>query len=454
MEVGGDRPEEAIKIVPQQLIKMKKLLVLAALAGFGYLSDLPAQSNATVDKLSTAIEVKVIEWRHHIHQNPELSNREYETGKYVAAHLRQLGMEVRTGIAHTGVVGILKGGKPGPVVGLRADMDGLPVKERVDIPYASKATSTYLGEEVSVMHACGHDTHVAMLMGAAEILSSMKDELRGTVVFIFQPAEEGAPPGEEGGAKLMVKEGVLKDPKVDVVFGLHINSKTEVGTVRYKPGGALAAADVFNIVVKGAQTHGSQPWGGIDPITVSAQIIQGLQNIVSRQTELTKEAAVISVGKIQGGVRNNIIPEEVEMVGTIRTLDVGMQDLIHEKIRRTATKIAESAGATAEVTITRGVPVTYNDPDLTQLMLPTVQATAGAEKVLLTNAVTGAEDFSFYANEVPSLFLFLGGMPKGMKPVDAAPHHTPDFYVDDSGMKLGVRLLANLALDYMAQHGN
>ncbi len=404
-----------------------------------------------VDQQAAVIEEKVIEWRHYIHQNPELSNREFETAKYVAKHLEALGMEVQTGIAHTGVVGILRGAKPGPVVGLRADMDALPVIERTPVPYASAVKSTYLGQEVGVMHACGHDTHVAMLMGAADILAGMKEDLKETVVFVFQPAEEGAPPGEEGGAELMIKEGILKDPAVDVMFGLHINSKTEVGKIRYKPGGTLAAADRFVIKVKGKQSHGSTPWSGVDPIIVSAQIIQGLQNIISRQTELTKEAAVISVGKIQGGVRNNIIPEEVELIGTIRTLDVTMQEEIHRRIRQTATNIAESAGAEAEVMIDKGVPVTYNDPDLTTQMLPTIQRTAGGDNVVLSNAITGAEDFAYYARKVPSLFLFVGGMPKGKNPAEAAPHHTPDFFIDDSSMQLGVRVLCNLTLDYMNQ---
>lgn len=411
-----------------------------------------AQDLAKIDVLAEQIESKVIEWRRDFHQNPELSNREFETGKKVAAHLKSLGMEVQEEFAKTGVKGILRGGKPGPVVGLRADMDALPVTERVDIPFASKVKTTYLGKETGVMHACGHDTHTAILMGVAEILAGMKDDLRGTIVFIFQPAEEGAPPGEEGGAKLMVKEGILDNPKVDVVFGLHINSGLPVGKIRYKPGGAMAAADRFVIKVKGKQSHGSRPWGGVDPIVISAQIIMGLQTIVSRQTELTKEAAVISVGKISGGVRNNIIPEECEMVGTIRTLDVEMQDMIHEKIRKTATLIAESGGATAEVEIKKHVPVTFNDIELTREMLPTLFRSAGEDNIIVSRPITGAEDFSFYANEVPSFFFFLGGRDPKTKLEDVGGHHTPDFYIDERGMKLGVKTLTNLALDYMESH--
>lgn len=427
---------------------LRILLLLCALYCW---SSTEAQSNLhqKIDQQADLIENKVIDWRHDIHQNPELSNREFQTAEKVAQHLKSLGIKVKTGVAHTGVVGYLETSKPGPVIALRADMDALPVKERVDIPWASKARGEYLGAEVPVMHACGHDTHVAMLMGAAEILAGMKNELSGTIVFLFQPAEEGAPPGEEGGAKMMVAEGVLDDPKVDVAFGLHINSMTPVGHINYKPGGALAAADVFNIKVIGKQSHGSQPWGGIDPITIGSQIVQGLNNIIARQTELTKEAAVITVGKFDAGVRNNIIPESAQLTGTIRTLDVKMQDKIHEKIKLTAESIAMSAGGKAEVEIIRGVPVTYNDPELTSQMISTIEKAAGKDNVHLVNAVTGAEDFAFYANEVPSLFLFLGGMPADAE--KPAPHHTPDFYVDDAGMKLGVRTLCYLTVDYMNQ---
>ena len=410
----------------------------------------PNGIKATIDKMADQIEDKVIQWRRHIHENPELSNREFKTAEMVAKHLTDLGIEVQTGVGKTGVKGILKGGKPGPVIALRADMDALPVTERVDIPFASKVRTTYNGVETGVMHACGHDTHVAMLMGAAEILKSIQKELSGTVVFIFQPAEEGAPPGEEGGAKLMVKEGVLENPKVDVAFGLHVSAQTEVGKINYKPGGTMAAADRWVATVNGKQTHGSRPWGGIDPITIAAQIIQGFNNIVSRQTDLTNEAAVISVGMIQGGVRNNIIPESCKMIGTIRTLDTKMQDITHEKMKLTATNIAEAWGATVDIEITKGVPVTYNNPELTKQMIPTLYEVAGEENTRLVPATTGAEDFSEYANKVPSLFLFLGGMPKGQNIMDSAPHHTPDFFIDESGMKLGVRTLCNLTIDYMS----
>ena len=427
---------------------MKKIFVCILLIGIG----LRAQSSKT-DQLVNNIEDKVIEWRRDFHQHPELSNREFETAKKIAAHLESLGIEVQTGVAHTGVVGILHGSKPGPVVGLRADMDGLPVTERVSLPYASEVKSTYNGIETGVMHACGHDTHMAILMGTAEVLSKMKNDLAGTVKFIFQPAEEGVPSGEDGGAEMMVNEGVLKNPDVDVIFGLHISSDTEVGKLEYRPGGIMAASQKFVIKVHGKQTHGSTPWTGKDPIFIATQIIVGLNSIISRDTELTKEAAVISVGLIRGGVRYNIIPEEVEMIGTIRTLDGDMQEKLNEMMEFRVKTIAESYGATADIVIDKGLPITYNDPDLTAEMLPTLERTAGKKNVMLINAITGAEDFSFYQKEIPGLFFFLGGKSPDIKVEDAPPHHTPDFFIDESGLKLGVNSMLNLTLDYMKMHG-
>ncbi|UII22524.1 amidohydrolase [Fulvivirga ligni] len=414
-----------------------------------------SQSNLSKKATEKAIKIedKVIEWRRYFHEHPELSNREFETAKKIAEHLKSLGLKVETGVAKTGVVGILKGGKPGPVVALRADIDALPVTERTDVPFASKVTTEYGGVKTGVMHACGHDTHIAILMAVAEVLTSIKSDLPGTVKFIFQPAEEGAPPGEEGGADLMVKEGVLQNPAPEVIFGLHISAGTPIGKINYKPGGAMAASDRFTIKVKGQQTHGSSPWNGVDPVVVSAQIINGLQTIISRQTMLTKEAAVITVGKINGGVRFNIVPEEVEMTGTIRTLDTAMQALIHKKIILTATKIAESAGATAEVHIQKMVPVTYNDPALTDKMVPSLEKAAGKENVQLIDAVTGAEDFSFFQEKIPGLYFFLGGQPLNSKKqeITLGGHHTPDFYIDEAGLITGVKAMLNLTIDCMEQ---
>lgn len=407
--------------------------------------DLTEKINAASDK----IEAKCIAWRRDFHQNPELGNNEYRTAKIVADHLRSLGMDVKEGVGKTGVVAVLKGAKPGPVIALRADMDGLPVVERVDLPFASKVKSTYNGKDVGVMHACGHDTHVAILMSVAEILSNMKNELKGTVKFIFQPAEEGPPEGEEGGAPLMIKEGALNDPKVDVMFGLHINSQTDVGKITYRSEGIMAASDWFTIKVKGKQTHGSQPWGGIDPVAVSAQIINGLQTIVSRQVDLTKNPAVVSVSTINAGIRSNIIPEEAVMTGTIRTLDTSTQRIIHDKIKLTASKIAEASGATAETTIDTKTLVTYNDPTLTKQMIPSFIKAAGEENVVEINAVTGAEDFSYFAEKVPSIFFFIGGKRPGVDPKKVFPHHTPDFWIDESGMKTGIKAFCNLVFDYM-----
>lgn len=408
-------------------------------------ADLISKINAATDN----IESKCIAWRRDIHQHPELGNNEYRTAKLIADHLRSLGIEVKEKVGKTGVVGVLKGAKPGPCIGLRADMDGLPVVERVDLPFASKVRSTYNGNEVGVMHACGHDTHVAILMSVAEILSKMKNELKGTIKFVFQPAEEGPPEGEEGGAPLMIKEGVLDDPKVDVMFGLHISAETEVGKITYRSGGTMAASDWFTIKVKGKQTHGSQPWAGIDPVAVSAQIINGLQTIVSRQIDLTKNPAVISVSTINGGLRANIIPEEVTLTGTIRTLDTAMQHLIHDKIKLTASKIAEASGASVETTIDTKTLVTYNDPALTRQMLASLVKAAGEENVVEVPPITGAEDFSYFAERVPSLFFFIGGKQIGVDPAKVFPHHTPDFWIDESGMKTGIKAFCNLVFDYM-----
>ncbi|NBP67385.1 MAG: amidohydrolase [Cytophagia bacterium] len=399
---------------------------------------------------AASIEQKMIEWRRNIHQYPELSNREVKTGEKIAAHLKSLGIEVQTGVAHTGVVGILKGGKPGPVIALRADMDALPVTERNSLPFASKERTTFNGQETGVMHACGHDTHVAMLMATAEILSQNKSELKGTVKFIFQPAEEGAPAGEEGGAKLMVKEGVLENPKVDVIFGAHIQSISPLGRITYKPAGLMAASDWFKIKVYGKQAHGSAPWGGIDPIVVSAQIINSLQTIVSRSVNLTQEPAVVTVGRINAGIRENIIPEYAEMAGTIRTLDTKMQDEIHEKMRVMVTKVAESMGARAEIEIQKMTPVTYNDPALTEKVVASLQKAAGENNVVRIPSVTGAEDFAFYQQKVPGFFFFVGACPPDKDPLkDAVGHHTPDFMIDERGMLIGLKAMLNLTLDYM-----
>ena len=403
---------------------------------------------SAIEQHAKAVNDSVIAWRRHLHQFPELSNREYNTAAFIVSRLQSLGLEIKTGVGKTGVVAILKGGKPGPVVALRADMDALPVYERNSLPFASKQTSEYGGQKVGVMHACGHDSHVAILLGTATTLSQMRKDVPGTVVFIFQPAEEGPPGTEEGGAPLMIKEGVMDNPKVDAIFGLHINSQTEIGTIKYKSGSTMASSDWFTVKVKGKQSHGSAPWSGIDPVVVAAQIIQGFQQIVSRQEDLTKAPVVITVGKIQGGVRPNIIPEELMMEGTIRTLDAAMQKDVHERMKITAQKIAEASGATAEVVIDTKTEVTYNNPELVKAMLPSLETAAGKNNVFETVWTTGAEDFSFFGDKAPAFFFFLGGMPKGMDPKKAAPHHTPDFYIDDSMLDVGVKAFCNLVFDY------
>lgn len=426
---------------------MKKLLAALLLVPSLAMAD-------KVSEMADKIESQVIEWRHHLHQYPELSNREFETAKYVEKYLRELGLEVQTGIAITGVVGILDSGKPGPVVALRADMDGLPVPEQNDLPWKSTQRGTLNGNDVPVMHACGHDTHMAMLMGAAKILTEMKGELRGKVKFIFQPAEEGAPRGEKGGAEVMVKEGVLKNPDVDVIFGLHISANTDVGKVRYREGGTMAAVDPFKIVIKGKQAHGAYPWLSVDPITTAAQVIMGLQTIVSRELKLIDDAAVVTIGSIHGGNRSNIIPNEVELVGTIRTLNTASREHIYEALPRKVKGIADSMRAEAEVTLPLdyNYPITFNDHALTAQMLPTLQRSAGKENVLYSKAVTGAEDFSFFQEKVPGLYLWVGGKPLDVPVSEAPAHHTPEFYVDDAGMKTGVKLLTDMTMDYMTQY--
>jgi amidohydrolase len=400
-----------------------------------------------IDDAAKRVEPKVIEWRRDIHQNPELGNREFRTSKLIAERLRTLGIEVRTPVAHTGVVGVLKGGKPGRVVGLRADMDALPVTEQVDLPFKSTVKTTYNGQDVGVMHACGHDAHVAILLGVAEVLAGVRAEIPGTVVFLFQPAEEGAPTGEEGGAALMVKEGALDNPKVDAVFGLHVTSRFPVGTIGYKPGPMMAAVDSFKMRVIGKQTHGAYPWLGVDPIVVSSQIVLALQTIPSRQLDVSVAPSIVTVGAIHGGVRSNIIPDSVEMLGTIRSLDAKQRTDIHRRIKQTAESIAASAGARAELEIETGYPIVDNEAKVTERAAPIFRRLT--TDVQVVNPTLGAEDFSFFQQKVPGLFFWLGTRPKNQTAEEAPSNHSPLFYVDESGLVLGVRALAAVAVDYL-----
>ncbi len=440
------------------MIRTNIVTLVRCAALFFFLADTAtAQQSSSVqdlrneiDRITAEIENQVVAWRRDIHQHPELGNREFRTAALVAEHLRKLGMEVQTEVAHTGVVGVLRGGRPGPVVALRADMDALPVTERTDVPFASRVRTEYNGQEVGVMHACGHDVHTAVLLGAAEVLAGMRDQLPGTVKFIFQPAEEGSPEGERGGASLMIEEGALENPRPEVIFGLHTGGTT-VGSIRYRTGGIMASAQTLRIKVMGSQTHGASPWEGVDPIVVASQIVLGLQTIVSRQSDISKAAAVVTIGSIHGGVRSNIIPDSVLMVGTIRTLDPDMQQKIEQRIRRTVDGIASSAGATAEVFISGGLPITYNDPDLTRRMAPTLTRVAANGDAAERTPSTGAEDFSYYQREIPGMFVFLGGVPEGVAPEDAAPHHSPDFFFDEGAIPVGVRALSHLVVDYMME---
>ena len=430
---------------------MKKINILiftfVAIHGFAQTNS---KLNAKIEQQAKELEPKIIEWRRYFHEHPELSNREVKTGAKIAEHLKGLGLEVQYPVAKTGVVALLKGAKPGPVVALRADIDALPVTERNSLPFASKEKVNFGGQETGVMHACGHDTHISMLLAVAEILTRNKAELKGTVKFIFQPAEEGVSPAEApAGAELMIKEGVLENPKVDAIFGLHIQSLLPSGQLAYRSGGLMAAVDGFDIKVKGKGAHGATPWDSVDPIVVSSQIIQGLQTIVSRQTELTKAGAVITIGSIHGGIRRNIIPETAMLEGTIRTFDDDMQKKVHEKIKLTAEKIAESAGAIAEVDIIIMYPATVNDVALTDKMVPSLIRAAGKENVVITQPVTMAEDFSFYQRKVPGFFFFLGAYPAEMNLKTQPTHHTADFMIDEKAMVTGVKALANLTIDYL-----
>jgi amidohydrolase len=430
---------------------MKKLcLLLSCFISVSALAQTDALKTLCAKKADSMFK-QTVTWRRDFHEHPELGNREVRTAGIVANYLKSLGMEVKTGIATTGVVGILKGGYPGPVVALRSELDALPVTERTPVPFASKVTTTYNGQTVGVMHACGHDSHMAMLMTVAEILSSIKSQLHGTVKFIFQPAEEGVPVGEKGGAEEMIKEGVLENPKVDVIFAQHIFSYMPAGTITYRPGGAMASVNDMKIIIKGKSSHGAEPWFSVDPIVTSAQIINNLQTIVSRNINLKENPAVVTIAAINGGTRHNIIPEKVEMLGTLRAMTEADEQTLKTRVMEIVTKTAEANGATAEVYIPYSVhyPATYNNPALTAKMLPTLQQTAGADNVILGPPMTGSEDMSYFQQKVPGLDIFLGGMPKGSDPKTVPSNHSQDFYIDESVFPLGVKALCNLTLDYM-----
>ena len=412
--------------------------------------DTPFPFDADIGAAAARLEAKVVAWRRDLHANPELGNREFRTSKIVAGHLRALGIEVKEKVAHTGVVGLLKGGRPGPVVALRADMDALPVKEEVDVPFASKVTTEWSGMQCGVMHACGHDAHTAILMGVAELLAGMRERIPGTVKFIFQPAEEGAPDGESGGARQMIEEHCMEAPKVGAIFGLHVTSNHHTGKIGYRSGPLMASSDEMRIFVRGSQTHAAMPWRGADPIVAASQIVVGLQTIVSRRLEITKEPSVVTVGVFHGGVRKNIIPDEVRMEGTIRTFDEAQRDAIHEHVKRIAEMIAAAGGAQAKVMIKRGYDVTVNDPTLTEWSVPTLKRVAGDANVGVVDKVCGAEDFSFYQKMVPGLFIRVGCTPPGRQIAESAPNHSPRFFVDEACLPLGMRALATLALDWLA----
>ena len=431
----------------------------AAATGLGlifmfWLAPAYAVLDESIAAAAQNLEPQVIQWRRDIHANPELSNREFRTSALVATHLRALGYDVRTNVAHTGVVGTLRGDRPGPVVALRADMDGLPLTEKTGLPFASQAKAIYEGREVGVMHACGHDAHTAILMGAAEVLAAHRAQIPGTVKVLFQPAEEGAPKGERGGAELMVEEGALRQPEVDAVFGLHVGQHGPVGTASYREKGFLAGAQRFDIEIIGQQTHGARPWMGVDPVVVGAQLVTGLQTVVSRQIDITLAPAVVTVGSFRAGVRNNIVAESAYLSGTIRTFDPRMREEISAKIRRLAESTAEAYGAKVRVEIEPGVPVTYNDALLTEQMLPTLERVFGPNRVLRSRRVTGAEDFAFYQREVPGFFFFIGARAPGVPASQAVSNHSPYFDIDEAALTPGVTVLAQLAVDFLYQQAS
>jgi len=435
-----------------RISKSPSFIFFAVVAALGLATGGAAAQdlNARLDAAISKLEPRVIEWRRDFHQNPELSNREFRTSKIVAEHLKKLGLEVQTGVAKTGVVGVLRGGKPGPTIALRADMDGLPVIEQNELPFRSLVTTTYRNETVGVMHACGHDVHTSVLMGIAEAFAGLKAELPGTVVFFFQPAEEGAPVGEEGGASLMIKEGVLEKYRPEAVFGLHVFANMPSGMVGYRAGPLMAGSDSYRIVVKGRQTHGARPWSGVDPIVVSAQIVNALQTVVSRQVDITANPAIVTVGAIKGGIRHNIIPDDVEMVGTIRSFDPQQRESIVKNIERMVVNIAAASGASASFELDPGSnPVVLNDPVLTERVLPSLRRVAGAANVRPVPLVTGAEDFAFFGQKVPSFFYFVGVTPRDQNMLTAASNHSPLFFVDETAIPMASRTFANLALDYL-----
>lgn len=430
---------------------MRTLLAAALFIALLPMQPAAAQTRPEVDAAAKRLKNDVVAWRRDFHQHPELSNREERTAAKVAAHLSKLGLKPQTGIAHHGVVAIIEGGKPGPKIALRADMDALPVTEKTDEPFASKVTTQFNGQTTGVMHACGHDAHTAILMGVADALVAMKSELPGQVMLIFQPAEEGAPPPEEGGAPLMLKEGLFKDFKPDAVFGLHVFSTLPAGMIGYRKGPLMAASDFFSVEVTGRQTHGSRPWGGIDPIVASAAVIDNLQSVISRRTDIAALPAVLTIGSIHGGIRNNIIPDDVKMLGTLRTFDDGQRKRIVADMRNVIESVAHAHGAKGELQIgdEAGNPVTYNDPALTTRALPSLQAVAGADKVVEMPLITGAEDFSWYAKEVPSLFFFVGSTAPGIDPLTAPSNHSPLFKMDESALDIGLRAMLQASLDYL-----